>query len=268
MHEPLLTQIGLSEKEAGLYETLLRLGQVSIQVILKATTYKRGDLYNILSGLEEWGLVEEKKQGKKTVYTPAHPSVLETLLAEQQKEIAQNQKQLGAAMPELQSLFGLISGKPGIRYYEGKEGVIRAYEELLELNKSIDSIEDKGDMAAFIPEYFPTFIKKRVARGIVNRVVAPATNQINESSEKEKRETRTVPLEEFPFSMDVKICGNTVLLTTLKEASAVAVRIDHPEIAENFRRIFQFFWKHAARRQSVSGQKPNSSDTSLTVFNT
>jgi hypothetical protein len=67
------------------------------------------------------------------------------------------------------------------------------------------------------------------------------------------------------FSMDIKICGDTVLFATLKKESAIAIRIDEPLISDNLRLLFKFFWNHAAYRSS-SEDKPNIPTTSSTVF--
>lgn len=61
---------------------------------------------------------------------------------------------------------------PKVRFFEGKEGLIELYWEILELRTPIDSFEDKVEMAAFIPE----FIETRINRKIFNRVICPAEN--------------------------------------------------------------------------------------------
>lgn len=257
--ENLFSELGIGEKEAKIYQILLKLGQSPIQLILKISSFKRGTIYNILETLIAYELVNTKKVGKKTLYAASPPGKLQDLVTEQEQQIGLTRKVLVEALPELESLYNLAFQKPGVRFFEGKKGIIQAYEELLDIREPIDSIEDKGEMAAFIPDYFPRFIRKRVERNIFNRVVAPSTNKINITSEKEKRETRTIPLDQFPFSMDIKICKNTILFVTFKNNEAVAIRVDHPVIAENFKLIFKFFWDHAARRSGTS----SSSSTSL-----
>jgi sugar-specific transcriptional regulator TrmB len=268
MYQDALMNLGLSDKDAAVYEALLSKGPMTVPDMLATTPYKRGDLYNIIASLDSFGLLAIQQKGKRKVYAPADPAQLESLVREAERDVEKQKKHVERVLPEFISLYRLISGKPGMRLYEGKEGIIRAYEELLDLRAPIDSIEDKGEMAAFIPEYFPKFIKKRISRGIRNRVVAPSTNEINETSEKELRETRTVDVKKFPFGMDIKICGRAVLMVTLTEAQAIAVRMDHDEIAANFRVLFELLWHQAERRLPAGGGSPRADDTSLTVFNT
>ncbi len=268
MYEPILSAIGLSDKEVMVFETLLRQGPQTMAELAKHSALKRGDLYNIVANLNDVGVVEIEESSKRKLYRVVHPTRLQTVLEQQSQAIEQTKKTLGVMLPELISAYNVAHSKPGISFYEGKEGVIRAYEELLALNQPIDSIEDKGEMAAFIPEYFPKFIKKRVHKKIFNRVVAPSTNAINITDAKELRETRTIPVAEFPFSMDVKIAGDEVLLTTLEAEQAMAVRLHHPQIASNFKLLFKFFWDHAAKR-APQGAAVVASDGSgsSTVFN-
>ncbi|MBI2444671.1 MAG: hypothetical protein HYV42_05550 [Candidatus Magasanikbacteria bacterium] len=248
-----LTDLGLGQNEAKLYEILVATPDATIPLLQKTSPFSRPMLYYILQSLEQYELVEAKQVGKKTVYNAAQPERLEEFITDQEKSLRRQREQLKTIIGDLRSAYNLAHNKPGVKFYEGKDGVIQAYEELLELNEPIESIEDKGEMAQFIPDYYPTFIKKRVERKIFNRVVVPTTNQINTTSAPELRETRTIPVEDFPFSMDIKISGSAVLLTTLKEGQAMAVRIVHPLIAENYKLIFNFFWHHAVRREAAAG---------------
>src|SRR5690606_1135553 len=114
----------------------------------------------------------------------------------------------------------LAVGRPGVKFYEGKEGIIQAYEELLDNMQPIDSIEDARDMVDFIPDYVQTYVRKRVERGLPNRSIAPDTNTINDPNPDRLLDSRLLPASLFPFRMDIKISGNTVQLTTLEKNQA------------------------------------------------
>jgi len=132
--------------------------------------------------------------------------------------------------------------KSGVRYYEGKEGIIKIYEELLDNNQPIDSIEEKGDLLAYIPNYAADYVKKRIKRKLFNRVISPDTNTLNKTNSEKFIEARPVSAEEFPFRMDIKISGHKVSLITFQKKNAVGILIDNPEIADNFKILFNFLW--------------------------
>ncbi len=136
----------------------------------------------------------------------------------------------------------LLSDRPGVKFYQGKEGIISIYDALLDQGEPIDSFEDKGEMIKLIPEYAAGYPKQRVKRNIFNRVIAPRDNPINQTDPTLLRETRFVTTDRFPFRMDIKISGRYVSLITFQKENPVGVLIDNKEIAENFRMLFNLVW--------------------------
>lgn len=244
MYEQTLTLTGLTAEQAAVYEALLKSGPSPARKIAQNTPYKRTLVYKILEDLQKLGLVARRDEvGKVSIYEPTHPLKLKELAEKRQEQARNAQTALEGIFGQLTSDFNLISGKPGVKFYEGKEGIIKIYETLLAHGSNIDSIEDKGEMAGFIPEYSHNYPKERVKRNIFNRVIAPSDNPINATSEKEMRETRFIPTDQFPFRMDIKIAGRLVSLITFQKENADGVLVDNEEIAENFRLLFELLWK-------------------------
>ncbi len=238
-----LTKLGLTPNEAKIYELLLTVGPSGIKSILFHTGLKRGNAYYHLEGLEKRGLVEKQDlPGKPIAFLAKQPDQLEILLAQQKTALNNAGYELSQNLPKLNSLYQLLATRPGVKFYQGKEGMEQVYEQLLALRKPIDSFEDKGEMAALIPDYAKEFINKRIKYGIFNRVIAPSANPINKTDQKELRETRLVPTAKFPFRMDVKICSDMVSLITFQKQNPVAVLVQNREIAENFKLLFEFVW--------------------------
>ena len=64
-----LTQIGLTEKQAVVYDALLHLGKAAMGKLLPKIPYKRGNTYDILEELKEKGLVSETEdRGKNCLW--------------------------------------------------------------------------------------------------------------------------------------------------------------------------------------------------------
>ncbi|HBH46781.1 MAG: hypothetical protein A2445_02460 [Candidatus Jacksonbacteria bacterium RIFOXYC2_FULL_44_29] len=271
MYEAVINQIGLTTEQAAIYEALVSGGPMKAAKISQKTSLKRGFVYFLLEQLVALGLVEKEViKAKTAIFKPAHPYKLKELAEKREKEAKEAQIALDGVLPQLVSNFNLASGKPGVRFFEGREGLIKIYEELLDEKSPIDSIEDKGEMAEFIMDYSHKFIKKRRERGIFNRVVCPASNPINKTSPEELRETRTIPVKLYPLSMDIKIVNNKVSLITLRKESAVGILIDHPEIAENFKIIFKYLWDSLEKNPSkeIAGNQAaiaSSSSASVTT---
>jgi len=253
MYEQTLSQAGLTADQAEVYEILIKNGPMKAGKISQKSSLKRGLIYKLLDQMVEIGLIEKKEEASKVaVFSAAHPLKLKELAEKQEQQAKDSQLVLAGILPSILSDYNLASGRPNVRFYEGRDGIIKIYEELLAEKKPIDSIEDKGEMAKFIPEYASTFIKKRVAANIYNRVVCPAGNPINKTDEAEMRQTRSISAEKFPLSMDIKIVGDKVSLITLKKDTAIGIIIDHPEIASNFRILFEYMWE-TSKSQAAAG---------------
>ncbi len=280
MHHQALENIGLSEKEAEVYETLLRIGPSAIPAILDAVPYKRGDLYNILTSLEEWDLLDIKEETGKKLYIAKHPNKLEDLVNEQAKEIQRQKNTLGEVLGDLKSMYNLSYNKPGVRFFEGKKGMEEAYNKILDIRETIYSIEDKGDMVEFFGKYVSTYVSTRIKRKIWNKSICPDTNTINDPDPTRYIDSRQLPVKDFPFSMDIKIAGNTVQFATLKEDQAVAFHVTHPIIAENFKVMFNYMWEQASNQpkykkkintesnnKNLEDAEDQAANLSTTVFN-
>ena len=72
MYEKPLQSAGLTAGEAEIYEILLNLGPAPAQSILKKTALKRGNVYNILAGLEiqidQQHFVPRQRQGYRQIH--------------------------------------------------------------------------------------------------------------------------------------------------------------------------------------------------------
>lgn len=243
MYEQALMQAGLTKEQAVVYETLAQTGALKAGTVSRRVDLKRGLTYKVLEELIVLGLVSKEDTGGVARFAPAHPAELRKVAEKKERQARDAQQALDGALPQLTSGYNLAFHRPGIEFFEGKEGLVRMYERLLAAGKAIDSIEDSGEMTRLLGDYVQQFIAKRVHAGITNRVVAPSDNPINPSSPRELRETHFVPTAELPFRMDIKIAGDLVTLATFQKEHPVGVLLENPEIAENFRLLFNYLWK-------------------------
>lgn len=239
----LLNQIGLSEKEANLYQLMLELGAQPAGKVVLTADMPRGTVYEILNQLTEKGLIDQYQNNKNvTVFRAKHPYALKEYIENQKTKIEQTESQLDSVFADFVNLYSTAQNRPGVKFYEGREGIIKIYEEILRENKPIDSIEEKGDMNAYIPDYVPIFVKKRVNKKLPNRVISPDTNVNNITNPDKFITAKTIPADKFPFRMDIKITGQKVSLITFNGEQASGILIDNKEIADNFQMLFDFLW--------------------------
>lgn len=253
-----LTKAGLESHIAEIYLILLELGETTVPAVQAKTTLSRASVYNALSTLLVEGYIEYRKVGRVAYYKPVHPQKLEELVQQKKRDVALLESEMGETIRSLTGVFNLAFNKPGVRLYEGKEGVMEAFEEILKIGQPIQSIEDNGEIDEFLTGYFPLFVQKRIEKKIFNQIISPSTNPHIDTGQKELRETRTLDGKEFPLSLNIMICMHTLLLATVQKGQATAVIIEDKIIAENFRLLFKFFWDHA-KKQTLTPNTPMSS---------
>ena len=245
-----LERAGLNDKEATIYLMLLKLGTAPASTLGDRTDIPRSTAQFICQQLLKAKLVTKTEKGNTYLYTPEPPEKILYQVRRDRDDLEQTEQQLERVMGALKGMINPEARLPKVQFFEGKSGIIELYDKILELNAPIDSFEDKGEMAAFIPEYIPKFIEGRKNRKIFNRVICPDANAINESLAEEFRETRVLPTKDFPFTCDIKICKDLVSIFSFDEASAVGAAIRHKDIADNFRLLFEVLWKFIGQQSA------------------
>lgn len=238
-----LIHFGLSEADVKVYLALNQHGELDIPALVGETHLSRTAIYDSINSLTGKKLLVHRKLGKTAYYSTTHPQHLESLLVEKKLADAEFERNFSSGIAALTETFQIVSNQPGLYSFAGKEGVIKVYEELIADGQNIDSIEDKGEMKKFIPQYSTVdFPRKRIQRDIFNRVIAPASNTINPSSPKQLRETHLVDPTLFPFGMDIKMNDKKVVMVTFQKETAIGVVIIHPIIVQNFKILFNWLW--------------------------
>jgi len=130
MLEKYLQDIGLSDKEATVYLTLLAVEHASVLDLAKKTKIKRPTVYVVLESLSKKGLVSETTIGKKTHYQAEPPERLETFVEKRKIALEESQRTLKDVIPQIKSIARETGERPVVKYFEGKEGIISASEEM------------------------------------------------------------------------------------------------------------------------------------------
>jgi sugar-specific transcriptional regulator TrmB len=240
MYEKALTKAGLDEKQAKVYLACLELGDSKAPEIARHAEIKRTTTYGILDELITMGLVRYVSKGTSKVFKAQDPKTILSLLEDRKQKISQ-------VLPELSDMFFTHHIRPKIHFFEGKEGLKKIYEDILECSskkvqqivKVKDHIEVLGDK--FIQEY----IKKRVARGITAYDLHPKsgdiyTNERGTENAKLKRYVRYLPPTVFYAAM-IMIYDNKVAMVSTKEENFGFI-IESKQFSGTLRAYFEFMW--------------------------
>lgn len=247
--EEVLEEFGLTERQAKVYLASLELGPATVSDIAKKAQIRRAGTYYLLEFLVEKELFFRTHKENKVYYSAVEPKTL----LENAKHKA---KIIEANFAEFQSLARLSAKKPSIHIYEGIEGIKTVYKKTL--------VKKNAKMYAFSPyataqkqamfhgkEYVNwglNFIRQRAKRNIFVYNIAEDSPEARERKARDKeelRETRLVPKDKFPFTNEIDIFENMVIIISYKEL--VAILIESKDIAFTLRTIFNLAWEAAEK---------------------
>lgn len=218
MFEKYLQEIGLTDKEATIYLFLLSVDNSAVLEVAKKTKINRSTVYFTLEGLMKKGLVSETQVGKKVHYQAEAPERLETYVERQKVLLTEKSKRLKDIIPELKGVQRKEGERPVIKFFEGREGVVSAYEEFY---SSLNDQEKDGYLIYNMDLLNETYSKEEQEKFYQIRAkkkVVPVSVYNKKEGEHAFLTTgqRTwLDSERYPISADVTIVGDKVILSTL-----------------------------------------------------
>src|SRR3989344_3034457 len=162
MYELPLVAAGLEPDQAQIYEILLKNGPLKAGKVALKSTLKRGLVYKILDELVELGLViKNEPAGKVAIFEPAHPLKIKEFAEAKEQKMKTAQLALDGIIGNLTSDYNLSLGKPGIQFFEGKEGIKKVLWDSLTSRTEILSYVDTESINKYIPEINKEYVAKR-----------------------------------------------------------------------------------------------------------
>ncbi|NCB21110.1 MAG: hypothetical protein EOM88_04325 [Clostridia bacterium] len=244
-----LEEIGLNEKEAKVYVATLELGQGSAADIAKKAGVNRATTYFTLENLMKMGLVSASNEEKKQMFVPEDPAQLENIIIKQQQELEAKKQSIKGLVEELNSINSASIKKPIVKYYLGREGVMRM------ASASFDQVKDETMWVAFSKDALNKFlgdgendrlIEKREARNIKSEVLYNSKEQILANDNKNTR--IKVDGAKYPFPGDVAVYKDKIRLTSYSDQ--IGIIIENKDIAQSLKSIFNLAISAARKKSS------------------
>ena len=240
MLEKFLKEIGLSEKEAEVYISLLQGDNFSVIEIAKITKIKRSTIYPLIKSLSKKGLVSETTTNKKTNYQAESPERLETYVEEQKLILEENSKKLKDIIPQFKSIQRQTGERPVVKYFEGKEGIMSVNEDIFKdptQNDDTYIIYSKD----LVDEVFKNDETKKIkGTRIKNKIKAHSLYTMKNGSipSDETSERIKIDGEKYPISCDITIYKDKVRIATLGK-NLSGIYIQSSDLAETLKSLFR-----------------------------
>lgn len=206
-------------------------------------------VYKVLSQMEATGLAEKKEEkGAVTRFNAVHPLKLKEMTEQKGKQAQSALQALEAVMADLSSHYNLAAGKPGVRFYEGLEGVNRVLEDSLSAKEEIYSYADLESIDSYIPEINKEYVKKRERLKIKKKGIVldtPFARKFLENYYPGITETRLIKGAATPFTTVMQVYDNKISYITLSKENVIGVIIEDPHIYAMHKYLFEYLWERA-----------------------
>lgn len=246
-----LEDIGLTKSEAKVYMALLDLGSATRGPIVEKSGVASSKIYELLEKLMQKGLVSVViKKGVK-YYEAASPTRVLDYLKEKENRIHEEIETVKNILPNLELKQKLSKEKSEISVYKSMKGIETIYQIILNTLKKGEEYYIFGAVAGGVTEtqriFLTKYHQKRFEKGIklklifhkgIGYVQKPFTN---------------MKLADIKY-MDPRLIGpaqtmivkNKVIIILWSE-NPLGVIIENKEIADNYKKYFDFLWGMAKK---------------------
>lgn len=239
-----LQDIGLTDKEARAYLSLLELGRGSSASVAELSGLKKPTAYVVLKNLIEKGFVRRIPKSKKQLFVAEPPSVA---LSASEVKLA-NFKSI---IPNLDSLTK-TSGKNKTRtlFFEGLSGMKKAYwyrNNDLKNAKYVSFYASVENISPELEAMLYAWSEESVALKMSSRAIAPNNPNLNNWRNKDteyNRQVKIFPLDMYSAKNAIDIFPEFVRISVFGDLQCTI--IEGREFAEAFKQIFELAWLNPA----------------------
>lgn len=227
----ILKRIGLSDNEAKIYFTLLKLGSSKVGKISKESGINRTTTYDGLKRLLEKGLANYVVKENRKYFGAANPSRLIEYLKEKQEEIEK-------ILPVLQNVYSAPKEKHNVTLYYGYRGVKSVFMDIIREGQDNDVFGDEGMLSSRMPGFTRYFIRQQDKNKIKTRLISG----LKISKEYSKGTVyKYLPLPILsPVATNIYADKIAIIIWT---EPPEAVIIKNKEAATCYRNYFEYLWK-------------------------
>lgn len=250
----LLHSLGLEHQEANVYLAALRLGTCPASAIAKRTNLPRSTARYTCEQLVAKQLMLTSQRKNATLFTAENPEKLKKLLEMQMEQIETRSQQLEGAMQDLKRIFNPYTVMPKVRFYEGVDGIIELFEDVLKESQPLfGALTFTKDMHPEIERYTnEKYIPRRKKLGNAAWMIFnddPRSREYQKRDAEMKRVSLLVPYQEFPFNSCLHIYGNKVAFYSYNQNDMTGVMIENQTIREAQMSLFKLAWERASQME-------------------
>ncbi|HLC72939.1 MAG TPA: helix-turn-helix domain-containing protein [Candidatus Nanoarchaeia archaeon] len=240
-----LEKIGLSQQEAKVYLSALKLGVAKASDIAQKANIKREASYYVLKSLEEKGLVSEVIRSGVKYYNAIQPKRILEILEEEKQQKTDIIKEI---IPELEKLQKIAITRPKVEFYEGVEGFKTVLSILLQKRGQVIYCYVSENIVNFLPTFSLQFRRRRRENNISLKVIThrtKTTEHLRKMDKEELRKTRFNDAIMRNSDSAFYILSDAILILKANEKEQLGIYIKEKGVAKLQKDIFERVWKES-----------------------
>jgi sugar-specific transcriptional regulator TrmB len=247
-----LQNLGLSDKEARVYVASVQIGSAPMQKIAKLANVNRATTYVLVESLMKRGLMTSVTKGKKRYFQAEQPERLLEIIQKEKRELLAREETVKELVPQLMNLHEAtqeVQGKPKVKFYEGKNGLLAVRDEILKSKeKEAFSLYNRDSVKeVFTPEQRQEFSEKRISKKIKSHAIYTSKDgDTSVDSERDFTHYSFIENEDYSSPIDITVFDDKVAITSLDEP-LMSVIIENEDIADSFKQLLLLVEKKASK---------------------
>lgn len=238
-----LRKIGLSQTEAALYLTLVKLGSSDVQKLIEETGFYKSNAYDALERLCEKGIISKIIDNTKRVYQLQKPESLIEYIKKKRQLIEEQEALAKKLSMEVDFSKKHIDSKETASVFIGLSGVKQIYSEIIAKKLDYLVFGSPKESETLIGDYYwKNLHQKQKEHKIKARMIFhKSLRHWKETIPTKQIELRFLD-EKFEPLTETTIYGNKVALVVWSDKPVVTI-IENKHAANSYRQVFELLWK-------------------------
>jgi len=241
-----LSGLELTPRESDVFCVLLEQGVFTAAGIAKQIRdIPRTSIYDVLKTLQHQGLVSSFERDEETYYQVENIEHTIDVIEEQKRDLTEKQNTIRSAVDIFNQFKSGTAYEPGIRFFDGKKGVLAIHRELQNARVETRTIVD----IASVHRIFPNMTYEDNLKDF--QIFKIVKKDLMIKSKEAEQYLKAAPITEFhqvkwlspsvQFKTDTLIwAGHVAIIDYTEHLSGIV--IDNPTIANTFVAWFEMMW--------------------------
>jgi HTH-type transcriptional regulator, sugar sensing transcriptional regulator len=255
MYKSIFQKAGLTPTQASILEYLYDKKEDKASAIAQSIKKSRAIVYKDLEELANLNIIEKvDKPNKASFFRIGHPTQMEKFFDKKENEIKKDRQLFANYLPDMVSSYNLIHSKPGVKYYEGIEGMKIVSKDSLTAQGIIYTYLDTESLMKNIQEFSSLYTKERLAKKIVKKIIATDNAYSRDYMTKNNEvdfnpgdltQIKLLDGQICSFNTIMQIYNNKISYINYTNDNIISVIIEDLNIFNLQKNIFEYNWEKA-----------------------